>query len=249
MSIKLYPPLNILKKVNENIWLVDGDIIHMSFSIIQVPFSTRMTVVKLSNGDILLHSPIAYNQGLASEILAHGPIKHLVSPNAIHYAYITEWKKHFPDAIAWASPGVEKRAQSQQIETKFDQSLTGHSPEEWAGDINQLIFQGSSVIKEVVFFHKSSRTLILADLIENFETDNTNSHFWKLVHKLGRIAAPNGQTPIDYRLTFLGNEKAAKQSFQKILSWQPESIIIAHGEWIPSDGVKELKRRMKWLTN
>ncbi|UUX34715.1 DUF4336 domain-containing protein [Fundicoccus culcitae] len=247
MNIPTYPPLNTLKAVANNIWIVDGDIIHMSVPFIQVPFSTRMTVVRLNNGDMWLHSPIAFDADLADEILALGPIKHLVSPNAIHYAYIAEWKQHFPDALAWSSPGVEKRAQSQNIEINFDQALEDTPPKEWENDIKQLIFKGGRVIQEVIFYHIESRTLILTDLIENFEPDKTKSTLWKTVHKIAKISAPNGTTPIDYRMSFIGNKKAAKESLEKIISWQPKRIIIAHGKWIEDNGVEELRKRMSWI--
>ena len=32
-----------------DIWIVDGEIVEMNFKITQVPFSTRMTVVRLEN--------------------------------------------------------------------------------------------------------------------------------------------------------------------------------------------------------
>jgi hypothetical protein len=48
----------------------------------------------------------------------------------------------------------------------------GDLPEEaWREDLDQLIFRGSRFIQEVVFFHRKTRTLVLADLIENFEPE------------------------------------------------------------------------------
>lgn len=75
-----------------------------------------MTVVRLENGDLFLHSPVWYSQPLAAELEALGRIRHLVSPNWIHYAYIAEWADAYPDATAWASPKVRERARSQGVE-------------------------------------------------------------------------------------------------------------------------------------
>lgn len=80
--------------------------------------------------------------------------------------------------------------------------MTDQAPGSWEKDLDQLIFKGSLLIEEAVFFHKESRTLILTDLIENFDTDYTESKLLKTVQKLGKITAPKGSTPIDYRLTF-----------------------------------------------
>jgi len=62
--LKLYSPINELKQIGENIWIVDGNEIHMSFKLFKVPFTTRMTVVKLDNNKLWIHSPIAFNKEL-----------------------------------------------------------------------------------------------------------------------------------------------------------------------------------------
>jgi hypothetical protein len=58
-----------------------------------LPFTTRMTVVRLSNGELFLHSPIQFDVRLANELLGLGAVRHLVSPNQFHYAHIGEWAK------------------------------------------------------------------------------------------------------------------------------------------------------------
>ncbi|MFC6463415.1 DUF4336 domain-containing protein [Marinilactibacillus sp. GCM10026970] len=247
MSVPIYEPLNTLKRVADNIWIVDGEVIHMNVLSVGIPFSTRMTIIKLADQSLWCHSPIQPSAELFKEIDKIGKVCHLVSPNKIHYAFIREWKTHYPEAVTWSSPGVEKRAASQKIEVKFDRNLEDSPPVEWHKEINQLIFKGSHVVQEVVFYHKSSQTLILTDLIENFEPEYTTSSFWRCVHKLARISDPNGQTPIDMRLTFLGQKQQARDSFQRMLSWRPEKIILAHGRWYERNGTSELKRAFKWL--
>ena len=92
----------LLTPLGEDIWIVDGPTIDFY----RIPFPTRMTVIRLANGDLFLHSPIAYTEALADELEKLGTIRHLVSPNWIHYAYIAEWQRHCADTVAWASPGV-----------------------------------------------------------------------------------------------------------------------------------------------
>lgn len=247
MAAYTYPPLYQLKAVDDNIWIVDGDLIHMSAAGLKVPFPTRMTVIRLNNGDIWLHSPIHFHEQLAEAIQELGPISHLVSPNLLHYAYIADWKKHFPQAIAWRSPGVEKRAKSQGIVTNFDANLEDKAAEPWSEEIDQLIFQGGRLVQEVVFFHRQSQTLILTDLIENFEAEKVPSPFWRCVHRIAQIAAPHGSTPIDYRMTFVGNKELARQSLRQIYAWEPHRIIIAHGAWIENNAQERLRQAFAWL--
>ena len=61
-----YEPLNVLKPVVEDLWIVDGPRI----SFYGAPFPTRMTVIRLGSGDLFLHSPTAPTPELI--ILAHG---------------------------------------------------------------------------------------------------------------------------------------------------------------------------------
>ena len=91
--VPIYEPLYTLKPIAENIWIVDGDLIEMDAVLTKLPFSTRMTVIKLANGQLWCHSPIQPNQALFDQLDALGPVAHLVSPNKIHYAYIADWKK------------------------------------------------------------------------------------------------------------------------------------------------------------
>ena len=55
--VPIYEPLYILKPISENIWIVDGDLIEMDVVLTKLPFSTRMTVIKLANGQLWCHSP------------------------------------------------------------------------------------------------------------------------------------------------------------------------------------------------
>ena len=96
-AIHLYHPLNTLKPFGENIWIADGGEIRMAFPLgVKIPFSTRMTVVRLSDGGLWCHSPVAPAPELFAQIDALGEVRHLVSPNKIHYAHIAAWKARYP---------------------------------------------------------------------------------------------------------------------------------------------------------
>jgi hypothetical protein len=244
--VELYEPINTLKPAGENLWLVDGPIVRMAFLGGTMPFPTRMVVVRLANGDLFLWSPTEPDDRLRAEIDALGPVRHLVSPNKIHYAHIATWKRAYPEATAWASPGVRERAASQRVDVFFDTDL-GDLPEEvWVKDLDQLIFRGGRFMEEVVFFHRKTRTLILADLIENFEAEKVGGlHGWLV--RLAGAADPDGKAPIDLRLTFLGGKKEARSTFERMVGWEPEKVIMAHGRPYEREGTAELRRAFRWL--
>lgn len=240
--MSIYEPLNTLKPVGPECWIVDGP--HIKFY--GMPFSTRMTIVRLGNGDIWVHSPTKICDELAAEVALLGPVKYLIAPNWIHYAYISEWQNAFPDARAWAAPGVAARAKKYRMDIAFDHDLTMDAPEEWADDIDQLIAEGSKIHREAVFFHRASKTLILTDLIENFEPHALP--FWlRPFARLGRVVDPDGQMPLDMRQTFRGNHGVIRAAVQQMIDWAPERVIMAHGRWYQSDAVAELKRAFRWV--
>lgn len=235
-----YEPLNTLKSVDEDLWIVDGPEIRFY----GLPFTTRMTLVRLGSGDIFVHSPIQPTPELIDAVSALGPVRHLISPNWIHYAFVGDWAARFPEAHAWASPNVRERAANNHVDVAFDADLAATPDAAWAEDIDQTIVGGSALHQEAVFFHKRSRTLILTDLIENFE--RSKLRWWmRPIAALVGVLAPKGKAPIDMRLSFR-DKPALQASVAQMLDWAPERIILAHGKWIEENGTEELRRAFAW---
>ena len=142
MGASLYEPINAYKPVAPNIGIVDGPFEYLTVGGVKLPlpFTTRMTVVRLSNTDLFLHSPIKFDGRLADELLRLGAVRHLVSPNQFHYAHIGEWAKAFPNAVSWASPRVRERARARHVDVDFTRDLEASAPEEWRREIDQTLF-------------------------------------------------------------------------------------------------------------
>jgi hypothetical protein len=243
----LYQPIEVLKPVAEGLWIVDGPAETMRFAGIGVDFPTRMVVIRLRSGELFLWSPIALVPALQEAIDAIGDVRHLISPNRIHYAHIGEWQHAYPRAVAWASPGVRERAASQRIEVAFERDLEDAPDPAWADDLDQLLFRGSSSLEEVVFFHRASRTLLLADLIEDFEPERL-SFVKRVIARLGGVLDPDGKAAADVRATYRGRHDIARACLDRVLAWNPERVIIAHGRWYDRNGADELRRAFRWLS-
>ena len=246
--LDLYEPILTLKPVDEGIWIVDGPIVRMAMYGAGIPFPTRATVVQLSTGGLWVHSPTGeLPDSLRTELDALGPVEHLVSPNLIHYAGIPRWSEAWPQATCWASPGVRNRATSQKIDVHFDEDLGDEPPPAWANDLDQLVFRGSRYLEEVVFFHRRSRTLILADLIENFERSKVHGTMFRGLLAMSGAVDPDGKAPIDLRATFWGRKDQARSSFTRMRAWDPRRVVISHGRWYEENGGAELDRAFRWL--
>jgi Domain of unknown function (DUF4336) len=244
--MKLYEPLGVPKPVDRDVWVVDGPIMRMNTPWGSVAFPTRTVVIRLADGGLWIWSPVELSQEIRSNLAGLGPVRHLVSPNKIHYAHVAAWKAAYSEAIAWASPGVRERAASHHVDVTFDRDLSGAPDDGWAREIDQLVFRGSRMMEEVVFFHRASRTLILADLIENFEQEGLTFRE-RVLMKIGGVSDPDGKASSGYRATFLGNRDVARECFQQMTAWKPKRIVIAHGRSYEKDAAGELRRAFRWL--
>ncbi len=236
-----YPPLGVLKPVADDVWLMDGPVI----SFYGLPFPTRMTIVRLEGGDIWVHSPTSDDESWMDAVEELGPVRHLVAPNWIHYAWVPAWQARFPDATSWFAPGVVARAESRGMTLGDFEELAGADP--WAPEIKTRIVEGHPTHREAVFFHEPTRTLILTDLIENFEREKLPWWARPLAQAAG-ILDPDGKAPLDMRLSFRrGEREATRESIRELIGWKPERVILAHGRWYQTDGEAELRRAFRWL--
>lgn len=243
----LYEPLNEYKHFGPNIGIVDGPLEYLTMAGVRLPlpFTTRMTVVRLAGGDLFLHSPITFNAELARQLSSMGTVRHLVSPNQFHYAHIGEWSHAFPGAITWASPHARERARARGIEVQFNKDLSTQAPDEWRNEIDQTNIPGG-IFGEFVFFHKESRTLILTDTIINFELDKL-AQPWRFATRATGMYYPNGHIFFGMRLPLLLQKRKSKAAVERITSWQPERIIISHGRCFESNAGAVLRRLFSWL--
>jgi Domain of unknown function (DUF4336) len=227
-----------LQPFGPDIWIADGPVA----SLYGFPYSTRMAVIRLSDGSLFVWSPVMLSTALRAAVDALGPVRHLVSPNALHHLFLAEWTSAYPEARLYASPRLRRKRR----DLSFNAEL-GDAPEPaWAGDIDQVVVHGSFALTEIVFFHHHSRTALFADLIQNFPRDWFKG--WRgVVARLGGIVAPHSGTPSDWRSSFV-NRRAARAALARVLAWPIERVVIAHG-LLPTadDGAAFVRRAFTWL--
>jgi len=227
--------------VADNVWIFEGAIVPF----LTCPYPTRSVVVRLPSGDLWVWSPIELTADLKKEIDGLGTPAHLVSPNKIHHLYLQDWKAAWPDARLWGPQSTMDKRQDLSFEPPLDKK----TPADWEDRFDMVRFEGSIAMDEAVFFHRASKTAILADLSENFSQDFLQKHWrpWqRLIANLWGIVEGRGYAPLEWRLSFLNRGKA-RLAKEKILSWKPERVIMAHGEWQRENGIVYLDKALSWV--
>jgi hypothetical protein len=152
-----------------------------------------------------------------------------------------QWAQAWPGAKLYASPGLARRRR----DLSFAGELGDAPAAAWAADLDQVIFHGSFFMEEVVFFHRSSRSVIVTDLVQKLNP--ATLHGWRgALMRLDGLVGPDGSTPRDWRLSFW-NRRIARAALRKVLAWNARRLIIAHGEWVREDGGAALARSLRWL--
>ena len=242
-STATYPPLNTLKPIAGDVFIVDGPLIRFGMPWPKMPFPTRMTVVRLSDDDLFVHSPTRLVPSLQEEVAALGRVRWIIGPNRIHYWWIPEWRQAFPGAEVYLAPRVREQAGERLDFPAAELDRAEGYP--WDGELATLPVAGS-FMTELVFFHRPSRTLILTDLIENFEPEKLPSLLQRWLTRLGGVQHPDGQMPRDMRLTYR-DRRQLREAVETMIAWGPERVVLAHGRWYEQNGTAELRRAFRWL--
>jgi hypothetical protein len=198
-----------------------------------------MTVIRLSGGRLLLHSPVALDASLRSELDSIGRVSFVVAPNRVHHLYAGAVAEAYPNARLWVAPGLDRK----RPDLAFVAVLGDEAPEEWRGEVDQVFFRGRPYENEVAFFHRASRTLLLCDLAFNFgpRTATLTRVLMTLVRSYGQFG-PSKLDPLLIR-----DRAAARESLERILAWDFDRIVVAHGDVLERDGRAALREGYAWL--
>jgi hypothetical protein len=159
---------------------------------------------------------------------------------------VQDWQRRCPDTVTWAAPGLRDRAAVKKAGVRLDHDLGDKAPPGWASDIEQVIVPGGAGFREVAFFHKASRTLVLTDLIVNLEAEKLPVPM-RLLGRLTGVLAPDGKAPAYVRLVIRARRREAAAVAAQLVVWRPERVIFSHGRWFERGGTAALQRSFRWL--
>jgi hypothetical protein len=227
--------------------------------------------VRLSSGALSVFSPVALTPEVQAKLQEKGDnLKYIIAPDMEHHIFISAWAKAFPQAIVIGPEGLpEKRAKNANDpkSASYGEQVPFHTvfttknrdttriSEEFDRDF-EYEFVPDHPSKELVFFYKPDKTLLVADYM--FSAPPTEQYsrtgeaadkgvLTKLFHLIqGTQGKALGQKRFQWYVASRSNRPGFNASAKKISSWDFDRIIPCHGDVIEGDGKGAFQRVFEW---
>lgn len=218
----------------EGIWTATAPV-----RVLGMKLTSTMTVLRLVDGKLLLHSPIAMTPERRASVEALGTVAHLYAPNLFHHLRVGEWATAFPSARLHAPVGLEKKRPDLRID-RFHHS----TPEpDFANILEEWPIEGFR-LGETVLLHQPTSTLIVADLVHNV---GQPEHGWtkfysKLMGFYDRVALSRM-----IRWSAFSDRKATRSSLDRLLTQSFDNLIVGHGMPLMGGAKEAITAAFTWL--
>jgi Domain of unknown function (DUF4336) len=225
-----------MRRLAEGLWVVE-----VPLRAFGIEAGRRMTVVHLGGGELLLHSPAPLTPELRARLDGLGVPRFVVAASAVHgHRFMEQYRRAYAGVQLFAPPGLDRRRR----DLAFDGLLGSVADGRWRDALDQEVLLGS-LVPEVVFLHRPSRTLILGDLVVAIEPHSLDSRVARIVWRLEGVYGRPGM-PRSFRLV-TRNRRAARASVERILSWEFDRLVPGHGRVFERGGRDVFARAMEPL--
>ena len=146
-------------------------------------------------------------------------------PNLYHHVYVEDAIQRWPAARVHAPAGMRHK----RPELRIDSELSETPDTEWCGELIPVHIEGS-MLDETVFVHRPTRTLVCADLIENFDSSPhlATRLYLKVAGLEDRVAFSRLLRPV-YR-----DRRATRRSLERLLTLDFDRVVLTHGRVLES---------------
>jgi hypothetical protein len=217
-----------LVQLHDDLWVA-----HRPLDILGVQLGARMTVVRFGDA-LLLHSPVAPDDALRHALADLGRVRWVVGPNRFHHLYLGPWMAL--GAEGWAVPFLHRK----RADLAFTGTVGRGSP--WPDALEPYALSSIPFTDEAVFLHRPSRTLVVSDLLFNFPAEApwfTRAAMW------AGGAYPGACCSLLERVMM--KRAAARTDLARILRWDFDRVVLAHGAVVEAGGHEALARAYSWL--
>lgn len=167
---------SLITPVATGVWSADRPFIWNNIDV-----GGKMVIARAADGSLLVHSPVEWTDGLSLAIdRLGGGIGHIIAPNYEHLKYTKQWADIYPNANIYACPGLPSRMAEVRFTHEFGITDTDEFTTtcDWIWlDCEENPVTRKPFFNEVVFFHRSSKTLFCSDAFWNYPTSDKPNYF------------------------------------------------------------------------
>lgn len=225
----------------------------------------RATIIKLQTGALAVFSPVALTDDVRSKIQAMGNnVKYISAMDIEHHIFITPWANAYPQAEVIGVEGLPEKREKDPA-TKginfshvFTQSnkMDKRISEEFDNEF-EYEYLHSHPNKELIYYHKPTKTMIEADFIFNLPAyeqysksgeEPTAGILTKLFNGL-----MNTRNDITWQRRFLWYMAGSKdrtgfsESVKRMKRWEVERLIPSHGDVVESGAQGIFDKITQWF--
>jgi Domain of unknown function (DUF4336) len=231
----------MIRKIDKNLWVAEQPLKYFGLSV-----GTRMTIIRLNNGELIVISPIQVDEVEIAQINQLGKVGYIIAPNLYHHLFVAAFKAINPQAQLFIAPGLESKIP----DLPFDK-IIGKEQYLFSDEVECLLFDGFqtfglngiSPVNECIFFHQESQTLILTDTAFHF--DETFPLLTQLASRA--IGGYKKLSPSLLEKIAITEKEKLERSVKKVIAWDFKRIIMAHGSIIEKDAKQKFIEGYEWF--
>ncbi len=219
-----------------------GDGLWLAFapvSFLGMRLTSTMTVVRLADGGLLVHSPVAPTPARRQQVEALGAVRHLVAPNLFHHRWIGDWAAACPSARVHAPAALARK----RPDLRIDRPLGGPAEPAFAGTIDELPVGGCR-LDETAFLVGPARTLIVSDLVHHV---GRPTHAWTALY--ARLMGFHDRVALSRMIRWTGfsDRRAARGAIDRLLAQDFDRLVVGHGQPVITGAKPALAAAYAWL--
>jgi hypothetical protein len=232
-----------LEYVAPNLWTAEGPVVPYKLGPFIVPCPTRMTVIRNERSDLLIHSPIPLEDDITGALEHLGRVTAILVPNSFHHLSARAWSDEYRSSALYVPTRLSDEIGLDDRARLASEALA----QDWPDVLRAEEVDGGSW-SEIALFHVPTKTLVLTDLMQNFEVATIKDPVVRALLRIGGAASSFPTASLEMRLPVYlrGRRRSVRRSFDVIRSWRPHRILIAHGPQPVGDPAELLARGFSW---
>jgi hypothetical protein len=218
----------------DGVWLCTQPVQHLGLRL-----TATMTVLRLGDGGLLVHSPVAMSRERRNAVEALGRVAHLHAPNLYHHSWIGEWAAAYPSARVHGPGGLGRKRPDLHLDRRHDV----RDEPAFRDVVDELHVDGFS-LEETVLLYRPARTLVVADLVHNIgrPTHRWTRSYARAMGFYDRVALSRM-----IRWAAFRDAAAARRSLDAVMGWDFDRIVVGHGAPIVEAAREALATAYTWL--